>query len=298
MLPSFDLLTPQTLSEALEMLARGSPEVVPLAGGTNVIVNLRSRRFRPEVLMDLGKLTELHGIRVDDGHIIVGGGTTIAQLMADPLIAEHGSPLGEAAAAFGNPLIRNRATVAGNLVDASPAADMAPPLLALNAEVALVSREGTRYVSLQDFIVGPNETILLPSELLLAVRWPIPPPDSAAAHQKIGLRKGTACAVISAAVRVEYDGGGSCRDVRIALGAVAPKPVRAYAAEETLRDQLLTSEVVSRAARLSTEATNPIDDIRGSASYRRQMAETLVSRLLTQVAGRATRGGNPCSPKL
>jgi CO/xanthine dehydrogenase FAD-binding subunit len=292
MLPSFDLLTPQTLSEALEMLAEGAPEVVPLAGGTNVVVDLRSRRSHPKALMDLGKLTELQGIRVDDETITVGGGTTIAQLMADPLIAELGSPLGKAAAALGNPLIRNRATIAGNLVDASPAADMAPPLLTLNAEVTLASQEGTRYVPLQDFFVGPNETVLLPSELLVAIRWPIPPPDSAAAHQKIGLRKGTACAVISASVRVEYDGSGSCRNARIALGAVAPKPIRAYAAEKALSNQPLTSEVISRAAHLSTEATNPIDDIRGSATYRRRMAKALVSRLLTQVTGRVGHGEN------
>jgi CO/xanthine dehydrogenase FAD-binding subunit len=288
MLPSFDLLTPQTLSEALEMLAKGTPRVLPLAGGTNIIVDLRSRRSCPEILMDLGELAELQGIRVDDGYIIVGGGTTIARLMADPLIAEHGAPLGAAAAALGNPLIRNRATIAGNLVDASPAADMAPPLLTLDSEVSLASQGGTRYVPLQDFFLGPNETILLPSELLVAIRWPTPPPHTVAAHRKLALRKGTACAVISAAVRVEHDGGGSCRDARIALGAVAPKPVRAYAAENAVRDQPLTSEVISRTARLSTEATDPIDDVRGSAAYRKRMAKALVSRLLIQVTSQVT----------
>lgn len=291
MLPSFDLLIPQTLAEALEILARGRPGVVPLAGGTNVIVDLRSRRSCPETLVDLGRLAELQGIRQDDGHVIVGGGTTIAQLMVDPLIAEYGAPLGEAAAALGNPLIRNRATVAGNLVDASPAADMAPPLLALNAEVELTSQEGTRHVPLQDFMVGPNETILLPHELLVAVRWPIPPPRSAAAHRKIGLRKGTACAIASAAVMVEYDESGSCRDARIALGAVAPRPIRAYAAEEILRDQVLISEAISRAARLSAEATNPIDDVRSSAAYRKAVAEALVCRLLTQVTDKEKKPG-------
>jgi carbon-monoxide dehydrogenase medium subunit len=283
MLPSFDLLIPQTLAEALEILAQGRPGVVPLAGGTNVIVDLRGRRSRPETLVDLGRLAELRGIRRDNGHIVVGGGTTIARLMADPLITECGAPLCEAAAALGNPLIRNRATVAGNLVDASPAADMAPPLLVLNAEVELVSQEGTRHVPLQDFMVGPNETILLPYELLVAVRWPIPPPRGAAAHRKIGLRKGTACAIASAAVMVEYDESSSCRHVRIALGAVAPKPIRAYAAEEILRDRTLTSETISRAARLSAEATSPIDDVRSSAAYRKRVAEALVCRLLAQV---------------
>lgn len=285
MLPEFELLTPQTLPEALEMLAEGAPDVVPLAGGTNVIVGLREGHYRPKVLMDVSRLSELRGVRRENDHVVVGGGTTIAELLTDPLIVEHGAPLREAAAAHGNPLVRNRATVAGNLVDASPAADAAPPLLVLDAEVELVSQAGTRRVPLEEFIVGVNETLLGPRELLVAIRWPVPPPHSAGGFYKIGLRKGTACAVVNAAVMIECDVGAGlaparCRQARIALGAVAPAPIRAYAAEDSLRGQPLTAEVIAQAARLSAEATHPIDDVRGSAAYRRRIAGVLVGRLL------------------
>ena len=127
MLPEFDLLMPQALPEALEMLAEGVPQAVPLAGGTNLIVDMRSGRHRPSVLINIAGLDELRGIRREDGHVVVGGGMTITELMADPLIVEHGAPLKNAAAVLASPLIRNRATVAGNLVDASPAADTVPP---------------------------------------------------------------------------------------------------------------------------------------------------------------------------
>jgi CO/xanthine dehydrogenase FAD-binding subunit len=277
MLPEFDLLTPRTLPEALEMLAQGAPEVVPLAGGTNLIVDMRGGHHRPKVLMDLGKLEELRGVRVDDGYVVVGGGTTIAAMLADPLVAEHGAPLKQAAAALGNPLVRNSATLAGNLVDASPAADTAPPLLVLNAEVELASQEGKRRLSLEDFIVGPNKTLLRPEELLVAVRWTVPPPHSTGAFHKIGLRKASACSVVNAAIMV-----GPGPTIRIALGAVAPRPIRARAAEDALRGQSLTPETITQAARLAAEATSPIDDVRGSAEYRRRAAEALVRRLLLQ----------------
>jgi carbon-monoxide dehydrogenase medium subunit len=280
MLPEFDLLTPQTLPEALDMLAQGAPAVVPIAGGTNVVVNLREGQYRGRTLLDVTRLQELRGLRRENGHVVIGGGTTIAELMTDPLITAHGAPLRQAAAVLGSPLVRNRATVAGNLVDASPAADMAPPLLVLAAEVKLASRDGTRWLPLREFFVGPNETLRRPDELLVAVRWPIPPENSKAAFHKIGLRNALACSVITTAVLTETDENGRCRQVRIALGSVAPTPLRAYAAEDALQGQTLAADAIAEAAQLSAEATNPIDDVRGTAAYRRRMAEVLVRRLL------------------
>lgn len=304
MLPEFNLLMPQTLPEALKMLAEGAPEAAPLAGGTNLIVDLRSGRCHPAVLVNVAGLSELRGIRREDGHIVVGGGMTIAELMANPLIIKHGAPLKQAAAVLASPLIRNRATIAGNLADASPAADTAPPLLVLDAEVELTSRSGTRCVPLQDFLVGVRQTLRRPEELLTAVRWPLPPPSppraggsgggneggSAAAFYKIGLRKADAIAVVSVAVMVEYGDDGRCGQARIALGSVAPRPIRAHAAEDVLRGQPLTGEVIAEAAHLSAEATSPIDDVRGSANYRRRVAEALVRRLLGKAAGQQVSG--------
>ena len=168
------------------------------------------------------------------GHIVIGGGTTIAELLTHPLIAEHGLPLQQAAAMLGNPLVRNRATVAGNLVNASPAADTAPPLMALGAEVELTSQAGTRRVPLDEFMVGVNKTLLQPDELVTAIRWPVPPARSAAGFYKIGLRKADACSVINAAVMVAWDENGRCQQARIAIGAAAPRPVRAREAEAAL----------------------------------------------------------------
>lgn len=287
MLPEFDLLMPETLPEALDLLDSGAPRVVPLAGGTNLIVDLRDRRRHAQVLMDVSRLKELQGIRRDNGYIVVGGGTTIAELLTDPLVTEHGAPLRDAAKVFAGPMVRNRATVAGNLVDASPAADTAPPLLVLDAEIELVSKTGTRRVPLDEFLVGVRETLRQPTELLLGVRWPVPPSDSAAAFYKTGLRKADAITVLSVALKIECDKQKRCRKARIALGAVAPRPIRAYAAEELLNGQTLAPRLLAQAAGMAAEAARPIDDIRGSAAYRRRVVEVLVRRLLVRAAGQA-----------
>jgi len=284
MLAEFDLWRPQTLPEALALLADKAPDVKPLAGGTNVLVDLRDAAHVPPALMDLGKLHELRGLERQDGHIVIGGGTTLSELLMHPLIAEHGSVLRDAAAVFANPLVRNRATVAGNLVDASPAADTAPPLLALGAEVQLTSRTGSRWVPLEDFMVGVRKTLRRPDELLVAVRWPVPAAESKGAYSKFGLRRADAISVLSAAVMLERDEAGRCQAARIALGAVAPRPFRVHAAEDRLKGQAFSAEAIAEAARLAAEAARPIDDIRGSASYRQRMVEVTVRRLLTQAA--------------
>lgn len=284
MLPEFDLLRPRSLGEALAMLADQAPDVLPLAGGTNLIVELRDSQRSPRKLMDVSRLPELRGISREDGHIVIGGGTTMAELLTHSLIAEHGRPLQQAAAKLGNPLVRNRATVAGNLANASPAADTAPPLLVLGAAVDLASKNGARCIPLQEFMIGVNKTLLRPDELLMSIRWPVPPPRSAAGFYKIGLRKADACSVINAAAMAIWDEAGLCLQARIAIGAAAPQPVRAFEAEASLRGQPLRTDVIARAAQLAVRATQPIDDIRGTASYRQRMAEVMVRRLLVQIA--------------
>jgi aerobic carbon-monoxide dehydrogenase medium subunit len=289
MLAEFDVLTPKTLPEALQMLAEQGARVAPLAGGTNVVVDLRSGRHCPAVLLDLSHLAELQGIRRDDGHVVIGARTTLSEILVHPLIAEHGSVLRQAAADFANPLVRNRATVGGNLVDASPAADTAPALLALDASVELVSALGTRCLPLEEFFVGVRVTQRRPDELLAAIRWPIPAPHSAGGLYKLGLRKADAIAVIGVAAMVEGDGSGGCKQARIALGSVAPRPLRAHAAEDALRGVSLTADAIAVAARLAAELATPIDDVRGSADYRRRVVEVYVRRLLTQAQGTLER---------
>jgi CO/xanthine dehydrogenase FAD-binding subunit len=282
MLPEFELLHPKTLPEALAMMA--GADVLPIAGGTNVLVDLRAGKHQPRTLIDVTRLPELRGIHRENGYLLIGGGTTISDLLHDPLIAQHAPALREAASVFANPLIRNRATVGGNLADASPAADTAPPLLVLDAEVELASRGGTRRVPLADFLVGVRQTSRRPDELLIAVRFPVPPAPGSASHfQKVGLRKADAISVLSAAVAVTRDAAGRCTAARIALGALAPQPLRATAAEHVLLGQTPTPALIAEAARLAGEAARPINDIRGSAGYRRQVTEVIVRRLLMQL---------------
>jgi CO/xanthine dehydrogenase FAD-binding subunit len=199
------------------------------------------------------------------------------------LVAQYGRPLHQAARAFANPLVRNRATVAGNLVDASPAADTAPALLVLGAEVELTSTAGERRVPLKEFFLGPNQTVRRPDELLVAVRWPVPPPRSAGAFHKLALRKGTACSVLSVAVMIQLDEDGAVARARVALGAAAPQPIRARAAEEALTEGRLTATTIHVAAQLASQAAQPIDDVRSTGDYRRRMVAVLTRRLLAQL---------------
>jgi carbon-monoxide dehydrogenase medium subunit len=280
-----ELLRPQTFPEALVLLAERAPNGKPLAGGTNIVVELRAGHHAGKSLVDLTHVQELRGIQQQNGHILIGGGTTITELLTHPLIAAHASPLRESAAVFANPLVRNRATVAGNLVDASPAADTAPPLLALGAEVELVSQGASRWVLLDDFIVGVRKTLRQPDELLRSIRWVTPSPNSAGAYAKVGLRKADAISVLSVALWVEWDQAGRCTQARIALGALAPRPFRAKEAEKVLLGQLLEPGVIAEAARLAAEAARPISDIRGTAAYRKRVTEVTVRRLLSNITG-------------
>lgn len=284
MLPEFELLMPRTLPEALEMLAERAPEVAPLAGGTNLIPDMRGGRHRPRCLVNIASLPELRTIRQEDGWLVVGAGVTVAEVVDDRLVARELPVLQEAGRVLASPLVRNRATVAGNLANASPAADMAPPLLVLDAEVEVASTEGVRRMPLVEFFVDVRRTACAPAELVKAVWVPLPAPGSQAVFRKLALRSADAVAVVNGAVRVDRGPEGACREVRVALGAVAPTPIRAVEAEEALRGRVLTPESMGEAARLAAEAARPIDDIRGPSWYRRRVTEVMVRRMLACIA--------------
>lgn len=291
MLPKFDLLMPGTLQEALEMLADRAPDVRPLAGGTNLIPDMRTGTHSPASVVNVEGLEELRGVRQEDGHVVVGSGVTLTELLADDLIAKHGGVLHQAAGVFANPLVRNRATLGGNLGNASPAADTAPPLLALGAEVQLASAQGARWIPLEDFFVHVCETVCSPGELITAVRWRTPNAKSVGGFKKLMLRKTMAISVVSAAVHVTMDEEGRCEDARVALGAVAPTPVRAYEAEELLSGEALTHELIEEARPVACGAASCIDDVRSSAEYRERVAGVVIRRLLIDVAAASGQGG-------
>jgi carbon-monoxide dehydrogenase medium subunit len=211
----------------------------------------------------------------------------VAHFLKNPLLIENADIVRQSAAKFANPMIRNLATVGGNLASASPAADLAPALLALGAEVELTNKSGRRVVPLEEFFLGPRRTARKADELVTAISWKTPPAHSAGSFYKLGLRQADAISVVSVAVMLERE-GDKCRSACIALGAVAPRPMRAHRAEDVLVGQPLTEAVISEAARVASEECNPSDDLRGSGAYRRRMVRVYVARMLNQAWGCAT----------
>ena len=279
MLPEFDLKQPSTLTEALEILA-ATPTALPLAGGTNLIVDMRSGKLRPQVLIDIGGLQELCCIRQKGGHLLIGGGVTIAELLDDPMIERHAPTLGQMARSFANALIRNRATIGGNLVNAAPCADTAPALLVFDAEVELASVNGSRRVPLEEFLVDAFRTIRRPNELLTAVRVPIPSETTVGGFEKMGLRKISCMAKVDVAVRVETDDGGLVTNARVAVGAASAVAIRARRAEEALIGRTLSGESIDAAADFAAGAAEP----RSGSEYKRQMVRGMTRRLLARLA--------------
>jgi carbon-monoxide dehydrogenase medium subunit len=282
MLSEFDLLVPENLSEAIQMMSEKAPDAAPVAGGTNLIVDLRSGKHTPAYLVNIEGLAELQGITLIDKKFKIGAGTKINELLSSKLIQDHAPILSRAAKTFANPLIRNRATVGGNLVDASPASDTVPPLLVLDAEIELISKEVTRLIPLVDFFLHVRKTLIKPDEILTSVSFPVPSKSARYSYYKLGLRKADAISVISAAVLTDVDADGNCRLARIALGSVAPKPIRVLEAEETLMKNKASGELIAKAAAIAAKVATPISDVRATARYRTKMVETLVRRLLTE----------------
>lgn len=280
MLSEFDFKSPATLRECLAVMMAEEQSVAPIAGGTNLVIDLRNGRAQPQTVVNLWQFSDLSYLRQENGYVAIGGRTTVTELLNSPLIQQTGRSIIESADLFASPLIRNRATVGGNLADASPAADLAPPLLALGADVVLTSQKGTRTVPLDEFFLAPRKTVRQPSELLTEIRYPRPTLKAQNTFLKLGLRSEDAISVVSVAAYLECE-GDLCQTVRIALGAVAPTPRRAKSAEILLRGERLNEALIRKAAQVAAnQDASPIDDVRGSAEYRRWMVEVMVRRAL------------------
>ncbi len=281
MYADFELAIPETVDAALAALAHGNGETQALAGGTNVIVDLRARRATPARLVGLGKIEALRGIRIADGRITLGARTTMSEILHHPGLAKHAPSLVAQARVFGGQMVRNAATVAGNICSGSPAADSVPPLLALDAEVTLASAGRTRVVPLSEFFLGYKEDARAPGELMTEIAWDIPQAPTADLFYKLARRKGDAITMVGVAVSLGVE-GGICSRARVALGAVAPVVKRAVAAEALLTGQALTPALIEEAAGRATQEVDPIDDIRASAGYRRHSVHVLTRRLVSQ----------------
>jgi carbon-monoxide dehydrogenase medium subunit len=277
LLPPFEYRRATSLLQATTLLAE-NPAAQALAGGTDLLVDLRERRRQAPLLVDVADLVELGGITADDGATRIGGGVTIGELLASPLVRTRLPALRAAARDFADFLTRNKATLGGNLVNASPGADLVVPLLALDAAVVLAGASGERTVPLDAFLLGPRRTGLRPGELVRHVV--VPQSEGRQAWYKLGLKQGGAIAVVSVATSVAVDPAGRVAAARIALGAVGPRPFRARDAEAHLVGSALTPAGMARAAELAAGAARPITDVRGGADYRTAMVRALVARCL------------------
>ena len=278
-LTGFDLLRPPTLVGALEMMAT-LEYAMPIAGGTDVVPLFRDVGCKPVHLIDLGLIPELNGIMEEGGKILIGPTTTHAQLLASKVIEEKVPALHDAARWIGSVQIRNRGTVGGNLCNASPAADTAPPLLVVRAEAQISSLEDARWIPLRELFAGPKMTVLEPDELLTGLRF-TPTAHSGSSFQRIGRRKGFTLSVVNAAVYVERD-GDKLKEARIALGSVAPTPIRVPRVEDHIRGKKMSESMIEEAAKECTGEARPIDDVRGTAEYRRDMVGVLVKRAMRE----------------
>jgi CO/xanthine dehydrogenase FAD-binding subunit len=278
-----DVIAPRTLVEAFEQLAAGPAR--PLAGGTDLMVQLAAAPDEaPQRVLDLGRLEELRGIELrDDAVLELGALTTFAAIRGSAVCRERLPALVECAATIGAAQIQNRATIGGNIVNASPAGDSLPVLLAADATFVLGSLRGEREVAAAAFWPAYRRTALAPDELLLRVRIPLPP-RRRMRFRKVGTRRAQAISKVVMALAWRED-GGVWRDVRLALGSVAPTPIRATLAERVLEGAAPRRTSADHAAAILFGELRPIDDIRSTAEYRRTVAARVLHRLLREEGG-------------
>ncbi len=277
MLSEFDLEVPGDLQESLSSL----PHATPLGGGTNLLVDLRARREKSKRLVWLGNIHAFREIKINAQQVAIGGGTTLSDILHIPAMAEAAPSLFGAARVFGGKMVRNRATVAGNICSGSPAADTVPPLLSLDATICLTNTQGCRIVSLDQFYTGFKTNLRRQDELITGISWLVPSSNTANLFYKLARRKGDAITVVGVAVTVTRE-GDRCTYARIALGSVGPTVFRAKDAEAVLAGETVSEKLINDVAQKAMDQSKPIDDLRASANYRRHSVHVLTRRLITQ----------------
>ena len=274
----FDFVSAKDLQDVLTILSKEKDHACLVAGATNVVNKMHIGKIQDKVLVNIDALDELRGIEYKDGYVTIGAMTCMAEVARSEVIKQHARVLYEAAQVFADPITRNRATIGGNICDASPAADTAPALLVLNAEVELASIRGKRTLPISEFFLGVGRTATESDEIVTAVRFLDAPTG---AFTKIGLRNSLAISVVSVAAIAKLDSEGKFSDVRIALGSVAPRPVRAPHAEQALLGNTPGEQTYAAAKTAVLEDISPIDDVRATAAYRRGVSGVVMERTVS-----------------
>jgi len=282
----FNYLEPATIEEAVALLGKYDGKAKVIAGGTDLLVQIRNKAIKPEYVVDIGYISGLDYINYDEKQgLRIGALTTIRAIEKSDKLRQVYPVISRAAGLLGSVAIRNVATIGGNLCNAAPSADTAPALIGLSAKARIAGSGGERLVSLEDFFTGPGETVLKAGEMLLEIQVPVPPPDTKGVYLKHG-RSAVDLATVGVAVIMALESGGVCRDVKIVLGAVAPTPMRAKKAEEVLRGKKVESALIKEAAQVASGEAQPITDVRASAEYRREMVKVFTRRAIEQITAK------------
>lgn len=288
LLPKFDFHEPTTLKEACQILAQYGTKAKLIAGGTDLMVNMKKKILSPEQVVSISRIAELKKLDTSGDSIRIGACFTVAELSSSDMIQKRLSALCNGAKNLGTPLIRNLATIGGNIGSARPAADLPPSLMVYGAQVVLNCISGERTLSLDKFFLGPGFTTVKPDEILTEIQIPAPKPRSGAGYINIGIRKGQDCNIVNVASFIELDNDGIIQNARIVMGCVGPTPFRAGSAEKILIGQKPGSELFLRAGSAASSDSTPIDDLRGSAAYKKEMAGVLTRRTLDIALKEAT----------
>jgi aerobic carbon-monoxide dehydrogenase medium subunit len=281
----FDYLQPSTLEESVSLLQRHRGEATIVAGGTDVMRKTRARVLDPKYVIDITGIAGLGRISDDgSGGLRIGSATAIRDVETSPLVRQRFPLLAKAAGLLGSVAIRNVATLGGNICNASPAAECAPALLCLSAEVKILGSTGERAILLDDFFTGPGATVLDEDEIVTEIHVPESRPGTKGIYLKHGPRGSIDRAIVGVAAVGTFDPGGKvCHEIILALGGVAPTPIRARAAESFIRGKVLDKELVAAAAEAAAGESRPISDVRASEEYRRDMVRVFAGRALLRL---------------
>ena len=278
----FEYLEARTLRQAISLLQRYGDQARLVAGSTDFLVRWRQGVWQPQYVINLQHIPALQRVSYSARNgLRLGAMVTVQTLETHPAIRRHYPALATGATSFAGVQLRNLATVGGNICNASPAGDTLPALLAFDTQCRVVGPEGERMVALDQFFAGPGRTVLRPGEILAELRLPPPLPNSGSLYIKHSPRGAMDIATVGVASMISLERRGAvCREVRIALASVAPTPVRARGVEDMLRGQTLTPQLMAAAAQEAQTRVTPIDDVRGSAAYRKSIVEALTQRTL------------------
>jgi carbon-monoxide dehydrogenase medium subunit len=290
MIPAaFEYHAPTSLAEATALLARLGEDAKVLSGGQSLIPIMKLRLASPPHIVDINRIPGLAGIRETDGFLRIGALTRESDLEESVLVRERYPLLHETSRVIADPIVRNLATVGGNLAHGDPANDHPATMLALGAEVVAAGPRGERRIPIASFFTGPFATALGPAEILVEIRVPTPPPCSGGAYVKLERKVGDfATAAVAAQLTLSAD--GACEQVGIGLTNVGLTPIRAARAEGALKGKRPDDAAIKEAARLAAEASDPAEDLRGSVAYKRDLVRVLTTRALRRALGRAQGG--------